>query len=255
MDPASPADLVRLAELWWWEKDEIERWLATVWPANREGVYELVARRMWRDSSVSEPGTTDVLEVLLDPREPIRAWAALAVALALGHSQIEIRTLGVDVAIAALRDRRLDGAGLGAQLAYIVREDEWAVPARTTASLADVAAASPLHAHHTQVAIEPALAGAQDRDRRRVLGLVDLLRRLAVEADAAVTNEAAREWLGALSKGSKIGRAARRRSRSRATARPQPRRGGLGDMTDCLFPFNHAATIAVWLVVAIGTGR
>ena len=25
-------------------------------------------------------------------------------------------------------------------------------------------------------------------------------------------------------------------------------------MTDCLFPFNHAATIAVWLVVAIGIG-
>ena len=60
--------------------------------------------------------------MLLDPAEPIREQAALAVALGLGTADAADRTLAADVTIAALTTRRLDGAALGAQLARLLRE-------------------------------------------------------------------------------------------------------------------------------------
>jgi uncharacterized protein DUF6493 len=207
VDPASPADLV-LEESWWgWEPGGLERWLTTVWPANHEGVFDLVARRLWSNLGTKEYGIGDVLEVLLDPAEEIRERGALLIALALGGTELTDRALAADVAIAALTTRRLDGATLGANLATLLREQKQAVPSRWAASLEDVAAAGPLAAHDVQVAIEEILAAAEGDDRRRLLGLVDLLRRLAVEADAAVTNPRAREWLASLSGSSKVGRA------------------------------------------------
>ena len=210
VDPASPADLLVLEESWWgWEPNGIERWLTTVWPANREGVFDIVVRRLWINAGTREYGIGDVLEVLLDPAEPIGDQAALAVALALGSADITERALGTDVAIAALNTRRLDGETLGTKFVLMLRRQEAAVPARWAVTLADVAAAGPLEAHDVQLAVEKILAAANDDDRRRLLGLVDLLRRLAVAADAAVTNPRARDWLAALSPGSKIGRAGR----------------------------------------------
>jgi hypothetical protein len=208
VDPASPADLLVLEESWWgWEPSGLERWLTRVWPANREGVFDLVARRLWVNTGTREYGIEDVLEVLLEPTEPIGNRAALAIALALGSADITHRALAVDLAIAGLHSRRLDGETLGVQLVLMLREQETAVPARWAASLGDVAAGGPLCAHDVQIAIEAILAAADAADRRRLLGLVDLLRRLAVEADAAVTIPDAREWLSSLGSGSKIGRA------------------------------------------------
>ncbi len=210
VDPASPADLLVLEESWWgWEPSGIERWLTTVWPAHREGVFDLVVRRLWINTGTREYGIGDVLEVLLDPAEPIGDQAALAVALALGSADITDRALGTDVAIAALHTRRLDGETLGTKFVLLLRHQKQAVPARWAFTLADVAAAGPLAAHDVQLAIEEVLAAANDDDRRRLLGLVDLLRRLVVEADAAVTDPRARAWLASLGPSSKIGRAGR----------------------------------------------
>ncbi len=60
-----------------------------------------------------------------------------------------------------------------------------------------------------QTALEAVFGAATGDDRRRLLALVELLRRLAVEADAAITDPGARAWLEALPAGSKTGRAAR----------------------------------------------
>ena len=149
-----------------------------------------------------------MLEVLLDPAEPIGEQAALAVALGLGTADAADRTLAADVTIAALTTRRLDGPALGEELARLLCEHQHAVPARWATSLADVAAAGPLPAHDVQAAIEVVLAPATAEDSRRLLGLVDLLRRLAVDADAAVADPAARAWLDGVSPRSKAGRAA-----------------------------------------------
>lgn len=208
VDPASPADLLVLEESWWgWQPAGIEGWLTRVWPANREGVFHLVARRLWMNMGTRVYGIEDVLEVLLDDAEPVRDQAALAVALALGSSDITHRALAADVAVAALQTRRLDGETLGTKFVLMLRRQKDAVPARWAASLADVAAAGPLAAHDVQVTIEQILAAADSDDRRRLVGLVDLLRRLAVEADAAVADPRARQWLSSLATGTKIGRA------------------------------------------------
>jgi hypothetical protein len=209
IEPASPAELLLLPESWWgWEAGGIERWLTTVWPANREAIFHLVVRRLWTNTGERLYGIEDVLEVALDDREPIRDEAALAIALALGSADMTHRALAVDVAIAAFATRRLDGVTLGRKLERILREQEAAVPSRWKPSLEDVAAAGPLQAHDVQAAIETTLAAAAESDRRRLLGLVDLLRSLAVDAGAAVANPKARDWLSSLGSGSKIGRAA-----------------------------------------------
>jgi hypothetical protein len=208
---ASPAALLVGREAWWgWEGPTgIERWLTTVWPGNREGIFQLVVRRLWWDTGTRIYGIGDVLEVLLDPGEPVGEQACLALALALGASDAADRTLAADVAIATLTSRRLDGKALGAALAHVLHEHPRAVPARWEGSLGDVATAGALAAHYVQAALERVLAAAAHSDRRRLLGSVELLRRLAVEADAAITDPAAREWLDALPPRSKVGRAAR----------------------------------------------
>ena len=223
----SPASLALLEESWWgWEANGLERWLTRVWPARRDGAYIVVCRRLWANAGTREYGIGDVLELLLDPAEPVGGHAALAVALGLGAADATDRTLAADIAIAALRDRRLDGATLGALLARLLRDqiaqqstaNTWrgqavaptrAVPSRWATSLADVAGAGALHAHDVQVAIEAVLASAAEDDRRRLIVLVELLRRLAVDADAAIRAPGARAWLEALPPRSKAGRAAR----------------------------------------------
>jgi hypothetical protein len=133
----------------------------------------------------------------------------VALGLTLGSSDVTERALAVDVAIAALESRRLDGELLGATLKLLLRRQSTVVPARWADTLGDVAAAGPLAAHHVQEAIEIVLGASEDEDRRRLLGLVELLRRLATEAGARVTLDSARAWLGALGRSSKIGRAGR----------------------------------------------
>jgi hypothetical protein len=143
------------------------------------------------------------------PKRATRARSLLALALSLGSAEAEIRAVAADVAIEVLRDRRLDGAALGDALAVLLREQEAAVPARWADSLEGVAGAGPLTAFDVQAALERVVAAAGGEDRRRLLGVVELLRRLATEADAAIADERARAWLSTLGKGSKIGRAGR----------------------------------------------
>jgi Family of unknown function (DUF6493) len=208
--PASPAALVVAEDVWWaWAESGIDRWLATVWPGNRDYAFQMVARRLWIDDGTRIYGIGDVLELLLDPGEPVGDWAVLAIALALGASDAADRTLAADVAIATLATLRLDGDALGGALAHLLREQSRVVPARWEGSVGDVAAAGPLQAHHVQRAIEVVLAAALPDDRRRLHGVVQVLRRLALEGDAAVAEPGARAWLERLPPRSKGGRAAR----------------------------------------------
>jgi hypothetical protein len=97
------------------------------------------------------------------------------------------------------------------------------LPSRCATALADVAGAGALQVLH----VEAVLAAAREDDRRRVLALVDVPRRLAVEADAAVRDPGARALREALpprSKAGRTGREARRADRRRR--RTQPRGGG-----------------------------
>ncbi len=169
-----------------------------------------------------EYGIGEVLEVLLDPSEPIGEQAALAVALGLGTADAADRTLAADVTIAALTSRRLDGDGARrAARAAAARAAASSYRRAGRASLGDVAAAGPLAAHDVQAALEVVLAVATDDDRRRLLGVVELLRRLAVGGRRRRQPTRGRAPGSRRSRRApRAGRRHARRSRSPATARP-----------------------------------
>jgi len=121
-----------------------------------------------------------------------------------------LRTLAVDVAIAVLADRRCDGDALGAALVRVLHDRRLSTAGRAryryepkgdikvtrwAEPLERIADAGPLQAHDVQTMLERVLAAAGDNDRRALAGSVDLLRRLAMDAEAAVTDDAARSWL------------------------------------------------------------
>lgn len=106
--------------------------------------------------------------------------------------------------IEGIATRRLDCARLGRATAREMSRPgrvptAWAyglpnVPNRWGDGLRDVPTAGPLHAHETQIMLEACLAELGDR-QPRFPKLVDLLRQVAQEADARITDEAARRWL------------------------------------------------------------
>lgn len=221
----NPASLLELDDIWsaHGQPTPLKRWLPTVWPANREALYRIVTRRLWYQATEDDSESGELLSLLLtDRREPVGSEAVLAIGMALGADDIKLRGLAVEVIIEAIANRRLDGVTLGQALGRILREhraldtpvlgylnNAAAVPARWTEPLADVARTSPLGAHDIQNAIESVFSGARPEDRRRLSGLLQLLRSLALDADAAVTNDGAREYLAAYSSGSAGGKAAR----------------------------------------------
>jgi hypothetical protein len=82
-----------------------------------------------------------------------------------------------------------------------------AVPDRWATSLDQIPAVSALHSHETQRIIESALA-ALGQERPRNTKLLDLLRRIAQEADARIEHPGARDWLARFSGQSKTARLA-----------------------------------------------
>jgi hypothetical protein len=115
--------------------------------------------------------------------------------------------LGADVVVEAIRSRRLVADRLGREIARAMLR-ETAVADRWGASLASVAAYGPLHAYELQRVLEGALGSLGDA-QPRMTKVLDLLRRLAQEADARVSDEHARPWLERLSARSKSGQLAR----------------------------------------------
>lgn len=208
--PDSPATLRELPKVWEFGSSDHsagawERWLTTVWPANRDACYRIAAQRLWLAIDGHSPAGTDViLELLLDPREPVSPQGTLALALALGIGDAGLQGLATDALVATVATGRLDGATLGQTIAFVFSErhdqqdcgrslrpkiERWVAP------LAELGHSSALGAQEAQVTVETILADAPDEDRRRVSRLVGLLRTLALEADAAVTNPAARDFL------------------------------------------------------------
>ena len=207
---ASPSRLLEFPDVWWHygaAPAGLERWLATLWPANREACYAVVARRL-----AAPRGDARFLDGILDhlvhPQEAVGPNATEAIARSLGADDVGLRALAVEVVIAALTDRRLDGATLGSGLAHLLTVDAHSrehalgdagvrasVPSRWAETLAQVADAGPLGALEVQTTIEHAFAAAADDDVRRLSAMLELLRRLALDADAAITHPGARSWL------------------------------------------------------------
>lgn len=189
----------------------VQRWLALVWPGRRELFYDAVRHAAWwMQSDWRKAFPADrvgaALATMAYPDETLGPNALGILAPALG-AEGELRLRATDVVIDAIATRRLDPVALGRALTVV---DRWqaAKPSRLAAALEPVATCGALHAHELQLALE-AMLGALGDQRPQIIGLVDLLRRLAQDADAAVTDPAARAWLESTSRSSKTGRLAR----------------------------------------------
>jgi hypothetical protein len=140
------------------------------------------------------------LDPMLSPDEPLgpHALDLLATALA-ANSDDQLRAS--QVVTEAISTRRLDSAALGRWIAGAMRDAQ--VPDRWADGLRDVAATGPLHAHELQRLLEATLAELGD-DRLKLARFVDLLRTVAQDADARVTDKRARAWLEAAPSGSRL---------------------------------------------------
>jgi hypothetical protein len=201
----------------------VERWLVTVAPGDGEAVAaQGVARLIWGLWEVNH-GAEDYVVPLLDDQAPIGPVAQLLVAAAACSDWPPARTAATDVLIQAIGDLRLDEDGIAFGLGRVADARMRQTITRWTPVLTEVAAEGPLHAHRVQRALEAFLGSRRfDGSRARAEGpreggltvrdaggLVDLLRRLATDADARVTDPAARAFLETVPPRTKAGRAAR----------------------------------------------
>jgi hypothetical protein len=178
---------------------EAVRWIATVWPSNREPYYargaaELGSNVDWWEAKWH---TRHFLEPLLLPREPIGEMARLLLALGLGAKEPGERTLATDVLVAAIGDGRLDGAALGQTLARLY--DERVVKgARIAAALTEAAHVSRQHAEAAATVIEHTLAGLHDAPPRDLYPLVAALSDLLASLGHGLRLPGARDYLSGL---------------------------------------------------------
>lgn len=206
--PASPATLLQSTTPQWTDRTYVERWLATVFPSNKQPFYTIGSERLILFPDGVLHGAEDFIAPLLDPDEPIPATARTLLALGLGTSHAAIRAITTDTIIEAIATNRIDGEQLGEALLDVLQRHERVVPSRWSPRLVDISRTSAIHAQRTQDAIEIVLSGATDKDQRRLAGLVELLRLIAVEADARVRDPCARLFLEAIPPRSKTGRTA-----------------------------------------------
>jgi hypothetical protein len=191
-------------------EDGFQRWLAHIWPAHHNAYYEAALRDYGVESlwiGIAESETIGVvLELMLDPDEPLTEPALTLLATGLGSVAAD-RLLAADVVVEAIRTRRLPAPLLGQEIARVMKRPR-AVPDRWAAGLQGVAAVSALHAHELQRIIESTLAELGS-ERPRITALLDLLRKLAQDGDARITNPSARAWLESTPPRSKTGQLAR----------------------------------------------
>lgn len=209
--PMSPARLLGQYESIWGLSVDIgmQRWLALIWPAQRELYYGTALRVFTAGSiwlSAAERETLGAaLEPLLEPDEVLGPNAHRLIAAALGSSDND-RLLAADVVVEAIRSRRLLADELGSAIADAMRRER-AVADRWGASLESLADYGPLHAYELQRVLESTLGCLGDA-QPRMTKFLDLLRRVAQDADARIVNLEARAWLERVSPRSKSGQLA-----------------------------------------------
>jgi len=152
---------------------DLVRWASWIWPSRRtlcnaDGAKRLVQRISWFESEWED---AYFLDPLLDSCEPIDGPATLMIAAALCCKRPHETARGVDVAISALEQGRLDGQRLGGAMRLLLSY-QMAMPARWVKTLSEIADCSTLLQLHVLDAIDVALC-CDDVGKRR--GLSDLL--------------------------------------------------------------------------------
>ena len=145
----------------------------------------------FRDVAHGDPA---FLERLLDREVLLGDDANLLLALALNDQRAAVRTVAVDVTIAAIEDGRLDPRGLGVQVGRLASSG-LVTPSRWVRSLADVAGAACDHRAAVEQVLEQAFTITDPPKPQDLLGLLELFETLALDSGAALTDDAARASL------------------------------------------------------------
>jgi hypothetical protein len=190
----------------------LQRWLASVWPGRRDLYFGTVLRtlRTWRTPIVNirqrQERLSAAFGVMGQNDEPLGPFALELLALGL-LAPGDTRLSAAHVVADASATRRLEPGALGRSIAGEALRSG-AVPNRLGAALQDVAELGALQALEVQQVLEATLA-ALGEQQPSLVSAIDLLRRLAVDADARISDQAARAWLGRLTPNSKSGRLGR----------------------------------------------
>lgn len=199
--PASPRDAEYCGA---WARgpaglSEAVRWVATVWPANREPYYAGGAAEIGQNSEWWQARwhARHFLEPLLLPTEPIGEMARLLLAVGLGAKEAGERTLATDVLVTVVREDRLDGVALARTLARLY-DGQVMSGSRLAASLADAGRVSRQHAEAMVTIIEHALASLQGPPRADLHALLGALSDLLATAGRGLQIAGARNYLSGL---------------------------------------------------------
>lgn len=199
--PASPRDAEYCGA---WARgpaglSEAVRWVATVWPANREPYYAGGAAEIGQNSEWWQARwhARHFLEPLLLPTEPIGEMARLLLAVGLGAKEAGERTLATDVLVTVVRENRLDGVALARTLARLY-DGQAMSGSRLAASLADAGRVSRQHAEAMVTIIEHALASLQGPPPADLHALLGALSDLLATAGRGLQIAGARNYLSGL---------------------------------------------------------
>jgi Family of unknown function (DUF6493) len=178
------------------ELSEAIRWVATVWPSNREpfyarGALELGGNIDWWQARWY---TRSFLEPLLLPTEPVGEMATLLLSLGLAAREAGERGLATDVAIAAIADGRLDLERTGKIIGDLTNS-RLLKGTRLASALADASRMSSQHVTSVCELIEVVLSALDGPPPSDLHALLSLLNELQASLDHGIRRPTARAYL------------------------------------------------------------
>lgn len=169
---------------------------AHAWPGGRHsllppGVQAILTNIDWQTKNW---GDIDYIERLLDPDFAMDQMACALLGAALCAAEPGQSSMATDVLIAGIDDGRIDFETLAGALALVLPMTP-TKPARWVRPLTDAAKVSELHARAVRFALMDVLGELVERKPAEIVGLLQLLYELSVEAGGAIEPTDAREAL------------------------------------------------------------
>jgi hypothetical protein len=175
---------------------EAIRWIGTVWPSDREPYYARGALQLGQNIDWWQAlwHTKWFLEPLLIPTEPLGEMATLLLSLGLGAREVGERGLATDVAIAAIRDGRLDVERTGKTLAQLYN-GRILKGSRLASSLGDASRISAEHAALLSQLLEVVLSALYEPPPADLHAVLSLLNELQASLGHGIRHPPARAYL------------------------------------------------------------
>lgn len=182
------------------------RWVGSMMPVLPEAWAAVAIRTVRGGCGRGDPA---LLDRYFDSNVPMGNHSHFLLALVLNDSRPAVHTVGVDLAIATIDDRRLDPDCIGRAVGELTGTG-CVAPPRWARTFRDVAGSSALHRDVVIGILETAVAIARPKAPQDMLGMLELLETLLLEAQRPLANPDTRAALDLIKGSSKTARAASR---------------------------------------------